>query len=110
MNNYQIEILIVTAIKLRKTITFDYKEPHAYVRTIRVGNPHAIFEHKKTHNILVDIYQIDGQSTDRYKIPGWRMFDIENISNLRIIEDSNFLVQNDYNSFSSKYISCIAKI
>jgi hypothetical protein len=110
MQNYQIINDIVEAIKYKYVISFDYKEPNEITKSLRIGYPHAVYTHITTRNILLDLYQIDGQSSNLRKLPAWRQFDIENISNIVISKDRTFSVQQGYNPNSRNYLNIIAKI
>ncbi len=92
------------AIMEQKTISFDYKW-----EGIRIWNPHAIFSHISTGNVTVDIFQFDGYSSDKQKIPDWRPFLLKSISDVNIL-DEKFEIAEWYSSNSEKYNKAISKI
>ncbi|MDD4151541.1 MAG: hypothetical protein PHR68_02925 [Candidatus Gracilibacteria bacterium] len=95
---------LTKAIKEKKVIEFDYK-----LEGTRLGNSHAIYRHIKTRNILLDLYQTKGYSSSNENIPGWREFDINEISKINILSEV-FNVANGYNRNSERYNNYIAKI
>ena len=92
------------AINEQKTISFDYKW-----EWIRVWNPHTIFVHSSTWNVLIDIYQIDWYSTDNETIPWWKQFSLTKITNI-VISNNEFGIAEWYVSNSPKYEKAICKI
>lgn len=110
MRNQNNETLIIKAIGERKVITFDYKSDADPIGTMRSGNPHAMYEHLKTGNVLLDLFQTEGQSSERYKLPVWREFKVDKMSNIRIMDNRNFETQKNYNPNAEKYLRAIAKI
>lgn len=110
MDNYQVVNDIVEAIKYKKEISFDYNEPDEVINTLRIGFPHAIYIQVSTRNILLDLYQIDGQSSNIRNIPSWRQFNIKRISNINISKEITFDIQKGYNPNLKKYFKVIAKV
>jgi predicted DNA-binding transcriptional regulator YafY len=96
--------LLENAINEQKTISFDYKW-----EWVRIWNPHTIFAHSSTWNVLIDIFQIDGYSTDNETIPWWKQFSLTKITNINI-SDSTFIIAEWYVSNSPKYEKVICKI
>lgn len=99
----QLEAL-TKAIRDKKVIKFNYK-----LEWVRTWNPHALYKHIKTRNILLDLYQTNWYSSSNEKIPWWREFDITEISILDI-SDKIFTTNNFYNPNSERYNNYIEKI
>lgn len=92
------------AIKEQKVIEFDYK-----LEWMRLWNPYAIYNHIKTGNILLDLYQNKWYSSSNENIPWWREFDINKISKINILSVV-FNIDNWYNRNSERYNNYIVKI
>lgn len=102
--------IITQAIESRKTISFEYNKD-GKVKGKRIGNPHAIFIHQSTDNIIVDIYQTDGVSDTKQRIPDWRPFLFDYIENTEISDDSfEIAIGYDSNPSSGKYNKAICKV
>lgn len=99
-----------TAIENKQQISFEYiKEDE--VSGIRYWNPHAVFLNKTTDNPTADIYQVDGVSSTKQKIPGWRPFILDNIQNVQLLE-TTFDIAEGYSSNpkTGRYDKVLAKI
>lgn len=72
---------IDTAIKHKNLLEFTYKG------LTRIVEPHTLGVNLKDNEIL-SAFQIDGES-DTIEIPGWGLFSITKISDLKIL-DENF--------------------
>ncbi|EGR1400897.1 hypothetical protein [Vibrio cholerae] len=105
--------ILKEAIKNKYVISFEYLK-QGKVRGVRIGNPHAVFNmHKKDYStsIKVHIYQTDGVSDTDEKIPSFRTFDIEHLSNVSIIKpEKTFIPSEDYNPDWKGYNDPICKI
>jgi hypothetical protein len=98
------------AIKRKKCITFEYIKA-GKVRGWRHGNPHVIFGHPSTDNLCTHIYQTGGVSDSKEELPGWRLFLMEHILDLNILEDQPcFEAAPGYNPLSAMYINVVEKI
>lgn len=101
------------SIKRKVAVSFEYNKP-GKTSGGRIGNPHAIFiMHKKdgTESTKVHIVQTSGVSDSQQTLPSFRMFDIENLSNVRICEPIvTFEVSPEYNPEWDGYKHAIAKI
>lgn len=95
---------LAIAIKEKKIIKFDYK-----LEWMRLWNPHAVYNHIKTWNILLDLYQTNWYTNSNEKLPWWREFNINEISKINILSDT-FNITNWYNSNSERYNDYINKI
>src|SRR5260221_5030146 len=79
----------------------------------RVGNPHAIFRDTtkdKVDRVYVDIFQTSGVSENPEQLPAWRMFIVDKITSIKILESNTFSIENNYNPFSVRYSRAICKI
>ena len=102
--------LLSRAIELKKPICFEYDVAHKVIGK-RTGHPHAIFLHPTTNNVMIHIYQTDGVSDTKDKLPGWRQPILEHIENVIIYEDQEcFEVAIDYKPNSAMYARVITKI
>lgn len=105
--------LLIESVERRLPISFQYNKP-GKTEGIRIGNVHAVFiftakdgvESTKAH-----IYQTNGVSdtADNLDLPDWRPFNIEHITDVKILEDlGQFEEADGYNPDS--YDKPIAKI
>jgi hypothetical protein len=102
--------LITKAIESRKPICFEYNVP-GKVQGKRYGNPHTLFLHPTTNNMMIHIYQTSGVSDTKEKIPGWRQPLLGQISNIIILEDAeSFKIAEGYKPNSPMYSSVISKV
>ena len=105
-----IEIL-KKAMESRKPISFEYNKPDKTLGK-RIGNPHAIYIHSSTGNVLVDLYQTDGVSESASRgdksLPDWGTFNIECMNNIIILKNNeDFNIASGYNSYSDRYNNSI---
>ena len=114
MNNQNIE-RIIEATRQRKPIEFEYiKEGKVHGK--RMGNPHIIFSGVTKDGIpriWSHVVQTGGVSDTLQNFPDWRMFIVESLQNVRILEDEpNFEIFDGYNPESHIYIGTdiLAKI
>ena len=70
--------------------------------------PHALFTSTQ-ENILVDAYQLGGYSNHSEDVPGWRQFNIHDISSMAILNES-FDIAPGYNPTSDRYNNALAII
>ncbi len=110
MNNEYVKQIIIQAIRERKPIKFNYNKPDDMARGERLEDPYAIYLNDTTGNVLVDIYQTAGDSSDRMKLPGWRPFKINYINNVEIFGSNQFVFRSDYKPNSPRYKHSIEKI
>ena len=94
---------IISAIKARNKMELDYKG-----EGYRLVCPHALYI-SSTGKTLVDAYQLSGHSSHSEQIPGWRPFDISQITNLKLL-DETFETADGYNPQSDRYSSVIAMV
>ncbi|HWB26563.1 MAG TPA: hypothetical protein VG738_13850 [Chitinophagaceae bacterium] len=84
--------ILILAIKQRKPISFEYNKP-GKIGGLRIGNPHAVFIFTAKSGEMstkIHIVQTDGvsDSKDIKPFPDFRMFNIEDLSNLSTIDDA----------------------
>jgi len=72
---------IFNAIKEMRVIKFYYEGNQ------RIVQPHAYGIHKNTNNEVLRAYQVGGYSSSG-KIPGWRLYIVNKISNLEITNET----------------------
>lgn len=101
--------VLQNAIKYKIQIQFKYKK-NGKVYGVRIGNPHALFFHPKTDNLNCDIYQVGGVSDTSQNIPDWRMFTIDFVDEVELVENVHFEVAKGYNPYSDLYRKNICKI
>ena len=101
------------AIKKKVVISFEYNKPGKTAGS-RTGNPHAIFIMRKkdgTESTKVHIVQTSGVSDSGQALPSFRMFNIEDLSNVVICESvTTFQVSSEYNSEWDGYKYVIEKV
>jgi hypothetical protein len=107
MNNLDI---ITRAIELRKGISFEYVAP-GKVTGQRFGNPHCLFLHPTTNNLMVHVFQISGVSETKEQIPGWRSPLLNYMENIIILEEADcFEIADGYKPNSTMYTRIISKV
>lgn len=82
---------LITAIRQRKPISFEYNKV-GKVEGIRIGNPHAVFIFTSKAGVTstkIHLVQTGGVSDtlESSPFPDFRMFNIEDLSNVNLIED-----------------------
>ncbi len=104
------------AIKNRNQISYEYNK-EGKVTGRRIGNPYAIFiytaKNTRIQSTKVHIVQTDGvsDSLDKNPLPSFRMYNIEDISNLEILpEVFGEPFHENYNPEWEGYKDVIAKI
>lgn len=101
---------ISQAIEGKRIISFEYNKD-GKIQGKRIGNPHALYIHPSTDNTTVDIYQTDGVSDTKQRIPDWRPFLFDYIENIEISDDSfDIAIGYDSNPLSGKYNKAICKV
>jgi len=71
---------IDTAIQNKNLLQFTYKN------LTRIVEPHTLGVNLKDNEVL-SAYQVDGES-DSIQIPGWGLFTISKVSNLKILDET----------------------
>lgn len=107
--------IIKRAIALKKPIKFEYVRPDKdKVRGKRIGNPHVIFggtTKEGLQRVWVHIAQTGGVSDTLVVFPDWRMFIMEYITEVTILEEEPcFDIQEGYNPDSEMYTHAFAKV
>lgn len=101
------------AIENRSSVRFAYNKP-GKVSGKRIGNPHAVFVMTKkdgSQSTKVHIVQTDGVSDSEQEFPSFRMFDLSELSNVELVDNSApFPIHEDYNSGWDGYSHTIAKV
>lgn len=97
--------LLKKAIELQKPISFEYNK-EGKVAGKRIGNTHIVHSYKTKAGILstkVDLFQTGGVS-DSTPNTGWRWMNIQDISNVIVLEkEESFEVAEGYNPESERY-------
>ena len=104
--------ILKEAIEQKAPISFEYNK-QGKVEGVRVGNPHAVFIMRRkdgTESTKVHIYQTDGVSDSGQVLPSFRMFDLEEITNVKILELSAFEIAEQYNPEWDGYKFTIARV
>ncbi|WP_375084230.1 hypothetical protein ACE2AL_08080 [Providencia sp. SKLX074055] len=105
--------LLKKAILERKSISFEYNKV-GKIPGKRIGNPHAIFIYRAKdgrESTKVHLVQVDGVTDSEPNFPDFRMFNIEEITNVAIIENGiQFDIDSKYNPVWSGYDNVIAKV
>jgi hypothetical protein len=83
---------LILAIKSRKPVSFEYNKV-GKVAGIRIGNPHAVFiftSKEGAQSTKIHLVQTGGVSDtiDVSPFPDFRTFNIEDLSNMVILENS----------------------
>jgi len=105
--------LLIESVEKRLPISFHYNKP-GKTEGVRIGNVHSIYVFKAiggAESTKADIYQTNGASdtADNGDFPFWRPFNIEYVTEVKILEDlGQFEVADGYNPDS--YDKPIAKI
>ncbi len=94
---------LISAIRSKSKVELNYKGEGN-----RLICPHALYI-SSTGKTLADSYQVAGYSSHAEDIPGWRPFDISQITSLRVLEET-FDIAPGYNPSSDRYSNAIAKI
>lgn len=101
------------AIENRSSVSFEYNKP-GKANGIRIGNPHAVFVMIKkdgSRPTKVHIVQTGGVSDSGQAFPSFRMFDLTELSKVKLVENSApFPIHEDYNSDWDGYSQTIAKV
>tara|TARA_B100000378_G_C17818030_1_gene333333 strand:- start:167 stop:499 length:333 start_codon:yes stop_codon:yes gene_type:complete len=105
--------MLIKSVENRQPISFQYNRADK-TKGVRIGNVHAIFiftSKKGEISTKLHIVQTDGvsDSGDKGDFPFWRTFNIDFISDVKILEDlDRFEIEEGYNPES--YDNPIAKI
>lgn len=105
--------LLKESIEKQTPISFEYNKSGKTCGK-RIGNPHVVWVMKRkdgTETTKVHIVQTGGVSDSGQEFPSFRMFDIENLSEIEILTNSEmFKISEKYNPEWSEYKHVIAKI
>lgn len=93
---------ICSAIQGRNLIEFYYKNLHRIVEPFTVGV-------NTRHNDVLSAYQVRGES-EKDDIPCWRLFKIDDISSLRILDERFNGNRFDYRKGDSRMIRIYCEI
>jgi len=106
--------LFISAINSKNSISFEYNKPGKTPGT-RIGNPYAVFiftAKSGKQSTKIHLVQTAGvsDSKDKSPFPEFRMFNIEELSNVQIL-DTTFNPNNEkYNSEWEGYKDVLAKV
>lgn len=113
MNNLN---LLIESIEKRKSISFEYNKVEKTPGT-RIGNVHAVFiltSKSGLQSTKVEIVQTAGVSDSQEvkPFPDFRMFNIEDLSNVLILEEEKCFdpLYEKYKPESDRYRNVIAKV
>jgi len=111
MNNLD---LLIEAINSRKPVSFEYNKP-GKTPGQRIGNTHAVFIFTSKADVKstkVHLVQTAGVTDSEVNFPDFRMFNIEHLSNIEILDsEPNFEPFYDkYNPEWEGYKDVIAKV
>jgi len=100
METTQNEIIekISLAIQTKKTIRIWYQKLIEKEPTLRIINPHNLYEHATTDNLIFDGVQLN-KVDNSYD---WKQFVVNRITKIRITPD-NFTIAKGYNGTSKRY-------
>lgn len=106
--------LLKESVQRRKPISFEYNKPGKISGT-RIGNVHAIFIMRRksdgVETTKLHIVQTGGVTDTVPNFPEFRMFDIETLSNVVILEDEpDFPINGKYNPEYDGYQNVIEKV
>jgi len=108
--------ILKQAIKELQPISFEYNK-EGKIQGKRIGNPYAVFIHtaknSRVQSTKVHIVQTAGVSDSEKPFPSFRMYNIEDLSNLKILrEEKNFgpPFHEEYNPEWEGYIDVIVKV
>ena len=99
-----IKKILTESIKNRSKIKIIYKQEPKN----RTVYPHVLYTNTKEHLIL-DAYQVEGYSSSHSIFPMWKMFLVQDISDIEVLEDT-FTPITSYNAESIRYKNSIEKI
>jgi len=88
--------IICEAIKKRKILSFNYKELERIVEPYAFGT-----DNKGSYKLRA--YQIGGFS-ESGKTVGWKLFSVENISNIEILDKTFDMIREGYNPYGDSQI------
>ncbi len=105
--------ILKEAIEKRMPISFEYNK-QGKTPGIRVGNPHAVFVMRRkdgSESTKVHVVQTSGVSDSEQEFPSFRLFDLTQLSNIKILAvDTPFDVSDKYNAEWDGYKYVIAKV
>lgn len=107
--------ILEQAIAEKKPISFTYNKD-GRIQSNRIGNTHAVYIFTAIsgeQSTKVDIFQTGGDSDTKNEkpLPSWRIFKIEDILNVVILNNEpDFLPAEGYKPESDRYKNVIAKI
>jgi predicted DNA-binding transcriptional regulator YafY len=86
---------IISAIEKRNVISFLYEDE------TRIVEPFTLGFHKETDNLILSAWWIEGYSESNNR-PPWRLYKVEKMSNLKILEEKAATYRVGYNSRDSR--------
>lgn len=104
---------LISAIKNKNVIEFEYNKPEK-IPGKRIGNPYAVFiftSKEGKQSTKVHLVQTDGVSDSKnVPFPTFRMFNIEDLSNINILNKIFSEIHENYNPEWDGYKDVIEKI
>jgi hypothetical protein len=104
------------AIKNKQPISFEYNKK-GKIKGERIGHPYAVFiytaKNSRVQSTKVHILQTEGVSDSQKPFPSFRMYNIEDLSNITILSSDKPFgppFHEDYNPEWEGYINVIAKV
>ena len=92
--------ILKEAIEKQIPISFQYNKP-GKTPGERIGNPHAVWVMRKKDGMestKVHIVQTEGVSDSGQELPSFRMFDLDVLSEVKLLENNNsFEISEQYN-------------
>ena len=105
--------ILKEAIGKMMPITFEYNKP-GKTFGLRFGDPYAVYVMRRkdgSESTKVDIVQTDGVSDSGRKFPSFGMFDLTELSKVKIeTKKKPFEISEQYNPESDRYKYVIAKV
>lgn len=105
--------ILKEAIEKKMPISFEYNKP-GKTPGERFGNPYVIYVMRKndgSESTKIDIVQTDGVSDSKRGFPCFGIFDLAELSNIKIETNKMpFEISEQYNPESDRYRFVIAKV
>lgn len=95
---------LMNAIFLQQQVELTYKNQDKS----RIVNPHNLYLNKK-QEIQLDAYQVSGE-TESKKLYQFKQFNVNLITNVKILEGNYFDIDTTYNPTSERYNNSIQRV
>lgn len=90
--------VIRIAILERRPVSLEYRYPGQGLRTI---HPHALYR-SADGRLHLNAYQVDGYTSRRRSLPGWRLFDLNQVTVAELL-DGRFDLAPGFNPAAPQY-------